>query len=59
MIKFRKRIGEKGSEQLLIILIQLFPRKEVQEDEVLLGTIVQEKKNITFPAGCKIAEKYH
>ena len=56
LIKFRKRIGEKGSEQLLKISVQLFPRKEVQEDEVLLDTTVQEK-NITFPTDVKLQKK--
>ena len=56
MIKFRKRIGEKGSEQLLKMSVQLFPRKEVQEDEVLLDTTVQEK-NITFPTDVKLQKK--
>jgi len=56
LIKFRKRIGEKGSEQLLKISVQLFPWKEVQEDEVLLDTTVQ-KKNITFPTDVKLQKK--
>ena len=56
LIKFRKRIGGKGSEQLLKISVQLFSRKEVQEDEVLLDTTVQEK-NITFPTDAKLQKK--
>ncbi len=56
LIKFRKRIGEKGSELLLKISVQLFPRKEVQEDEVLLDATVQEK-NITFPTDVKLQKK--
>jgi len=51
-----KRIGEKGAEQLLKISVQLFPRKEVQEDEILLDTTVQEK-NITFPSDVKLQRK--
>lgn len=56
LIKFRKRIGEKGSEQLLRVSIQLFSKKEVQEKEVLLDTTVQEK-NITFPTDVKLQKK--
>jgi len=56
LIKFRKRIGEEGSEQLLKMSVQLFPRKEVQEDEILLDTTVQEK-NITFPTDVKLQKK--
>jgi len=36
LIKFRKRIGEEGSEQLLKMSVQLFPKKEFQEDEVFM-----------------------
>jgi len=35
-------------------LVQLFPFKGVHEDEVLLDTIVQVKKIITFPADVKL-----
>jgi IS5 family transposase len=56
LIKFRKRIGEKGSELLLRMSVQLFPRKEIQEDEVLIDTTVQEK-NITFPTDVKLQKK--
>ena len=56
LIKFHKRISEKGSEQLLKMSVQLLPRKEVQEDEVLLDTTVQEK-NITFPTDVKLQKK--
>jgi IS5 family transposase len=56
LIKFRKRIGEKGSEQLLRMSVQLFPSKEIQEDEVLIDTTVQEK-NITFPTDVKLQKK--
>ncbi len=31
LIKFRKRIGEEGSEEILKLSILLFPKKEVQE----------------------------
>ncbi|HEY3388516.1 MAG TPA: hypothetical protein VGK38_03020 [Prolixibacteraceae bacterium] len=56
MIKFRKRIGEKGSEQLLKISVQLVPGKEVQEDKILLDATVQ-KKNITFPTDVKLQKR--
>jgi len=36
--------------------VQLFPSKEVQEDEVLLDTTVQEK-NIIFPTDVKLQKK--
>jgi len=56
LIKFRKRIGEKGSELLLKMSVQLFARKEVQENEVLIDTTVQEK-NITYPTDVKLQKK--
>lgn len=56
LIKFRKRIGEEGSEQLLRMSVQLFPKKEVQDDEVLIDTTVQEK-NITYPTDVKLQKK--
>ena len=56
LIKFRKRIGEEGSEQLLKMSVQLFPQKEVQDDEVLIDTTVQEK-NITYPTDVKLQKK--
>jgi IS5 family transposase len=56
LIKFRKRIGEEGSEQLLKMSVQLFPKKEVQDDEVLIDTTVQEK-NITYPTDVKLQKK--
>ena len=56
LIKFRKRIGEEGAESLLKMSIDLFPRKEVQEKEVLIDTTVQEK-NITYPTDVKLQKK--
>jgi IS5 family transposase len=56
LIKFRKRIGEEGSEQLLKMSVQLFPQKEVQDDEVLIDTTVQEK-NITYPTDVRLQKK--
>jgi IS5 family transposase len=56
LIKFRKRIGEKGSEQILKMSIHLFSKKEIQEKEVLVDTTVQEK-NITFPTDVKLQKR--
>lgn len=56
LVKFRKRIGEEGSEKLLKMSVELFPRKEFQEDEVLIDITVQEK-NITYPTDVKIQKK--
>lgn len=56
LIKFRKRIGDEGAEMLLKMSIDLFPRKEVQEKEVLIDTTVQEK-NITYPTDAKLQKK--
>jgi IS5 family transposase len=56
LIKFRKRIGEEGAEQLLKASIDLYPKKEIQEKEVLLDTTVQEK-NITYPTDVNLQKK--
>jgi IS5 family transposase len=56
LIKFRKRIGDEGAEILLKMTINLFPKKEVQEKEVLIDTTVQEK-NITYPTDAKLQKK--
>ncbi len=56
LIKFRKRIGESGTEKLLKLSIDLFDRKEVEEKVVLIDTTVQEK-NITFPTDTKLQKK--
>jgi len=56
LIKFRKRIGEQGSEQILKMTIHLFSKKEIQEKEVLIDTTVQEK-NITYPTDVKLQKK--
>jgi len=58
LIKFRKRIGEKGSEQLLKISVQLFPSKEVQVDEVLLDNNCAGEEH-HLPDRCEIAEEDH
>lgn len=56
LIKFRKRIGEEGAEQILKMSIHLFPKKEIYEKEVLIDTTVQEK-NITYPTDVKLQKK--
>jgi len=56
LIKFRKRIGEEGCEQILKMTIHLFSRKEIQENEVLVDSTVQEK-NITYPTDVKLQKK--
>jgi IS5 family transposase len=56
LIKFRKRIGDKGAEQILKISIDLFTKKEVKEKEALIDTTVQEK-NITYPTDPKLQKK--
>jgi len=54
-VHFRKRIGEKGAEDLLKLSIDLFG-KEAKEKEVLIDSTVQEK-NITFPTDTKLHKK--
>jgi transposase, IS5 family len=56
LFKFRKRIGEEGSEQFLKMSVQLFPQKEVQDDEVLIDTTLLEK-NITYLTDVKLQKK--
>ena len=56
LIKFRKRIGEEGAEKILKLSINLFPKKEIQEKEVLIDTTVQEK-NITYPTDVKLQKR--
>jgi IS5 family transposase len=56
LVKFRKRIGEQGSEQILKMTIHLFSNKEIQENEVLIDTTVQEK-NITYPTDVKLQKR--
>ena len=56
LIKFRKRIGDAGSEKILRMSVQLFSKKEYQEKNVLIDTTVQEK-NITYPTDVKLQKK--
>jgi IS5 family transposase len=56
LIKFRRRIGEKGSELILKMTVHLFSKKEIQDKEVLIDTTVQEK-NITYPTDVKLQKR--
>jgi len=56
LIKFRKRIGDRGAEQILKLSIHLFSKKEYQEKDVLIDTTVQEK-NITYPTDVKLQKR--
>ena len=56
LIKFRKRMGERGMERILKASIDLFDKKEIREKHVLIDTTVQEK-NITFPTDTKLQKK--
>ena len=56
LIKFRKRMGERGMERILKASIDLFERKEIQEKHVLIDTTVQEK-NITYPTDPKLQKR--
>jgi len=54
-VHFRKRIGEKGIEQIFIQSVELHG-KQVKSKMVLSDTTVQEN-NITFPTDAKLAKK--
>jgi IS5 family transposase len=56
LVKFRKRMGERGMERILKLSIDLFEEKEIQEKRVLVDSTVQEK-NITFPTDTKLQKK--
>jgi IS5 family transposase len=56
LVKFRKRMGERGMERILKVSIDLFEEKEIQEKRVLVDSTVQEK-NITFPTDTKLQKK--
>jgi len=55
-VHFRKRVGESGAQKLLKLSISLFEPKEINEKEVLVDTIVQEK-NVTFPTDTKLHKR--
>ncbi len=52
MVHFRKRVGEKGIEQILALTIKVHGKK-AEETEVIIDTTVQEK-NITHPTDVKL-----
>jgi IS5 family transposase len=60
LIKFRKRIGESGSEVLLRFCLEcpfIFSiRKKLKKKNVLVDSTVQEK-NITYPTDIKLQKK--
>jgi len=56
LIKFRKRIGQEGSERILKLSVDLFEIKQIEEKTVLVDTTVQEK-NITYPTDAKLQKK--
>ena len=58
LMKFRRRIGEKGAERILKATVDLFGNKEIRKKEVLTDTTVQEK-NITFPTDVKLQKKIY
>ena len=56
LIKFRHRMGEKGMERILKQSIDLFSKREIKENQVLIDSTVQEK-NITFPTDTKLQKR--
>ena len=55
-VHFRNRIGQVGASKILKLSINLFDAKEINEEEALFDTTVQEK-NITFPTDSKLHKK--
>lgn len=53
LVKFRRRIGKKGVEQIFKMSVQLHG-KDAEEKQVIVDTTVQEK-NITYPTDGKLA----
>lgn len=50
-VYFRKRIGTGGAEKLLKLRVSLFEKKEVEEQEILIDTSVQEKYEFGSKSG--------
>jgi IS5 family transposase len=56
LVHFRKRIGEKGVEEILKATIYLHRERIEKEDEVVVDTTVQEA-NVTHPTDVKLRRK--
>ena len=55
LVKFRKRIGKEGAEEIFAMSVGLHG-KDAEEKQVIIDTTVQEK-NVTYPTDSKLAIK--